>query len=127
MTRVRVILRGVPDPRPLEESVEHTPTNEPIEGVVSIEGYTKSAATGFKESLLLSVNPEAEFVDPDEDLDSVFARRGGAFEEAQSWRPVIVRIHPDAGRETVLRLLDKIRAKVELEWEVIVPAHDPET
>jgi len=106
--------------------VEHTPTNEPIEDVVSIEGYTQSAGTGFKESLLLSVNPEDEFVDPDEDLDSVFARRGGAFEEAQSWRPVIVRIHPDAGRETVLRLLDKMRAKVERDWEVIVSAHDPE-
>jgi hypothetical protein len=88
---------------------EHTPTNEPIEGVVSIEGCTRSAGTGFKESLLLSVNPEAEFVDPAEDLDSVLARRGGAFEEAQTWRPVIVRIHPDAGRETVLRLLDKVR------------------
>jgi len=111
----------------LEESVEHTPTNEPIEGVVSIEGYTKSAGTGFKESLLLSVNPEAEFVDPDEDLDSIFARRGGAFEEAQSWRPVIVRIHPGAGRETVLRLLDKMRAKLERDWEVIVSAHDAET
>src|SRR5215204_2499874 len=80
---------GCPGPRPLEESMEHTPTNEPIEDVVSIEGYTKSAGTGFKESLLLSVNPEAEFVDPDEDLDSVFVRRGGAFEEVQSWRPVI--------------------------------------
>jgi hypothetical protein len=89
--------------------MEHTPTNDdPIEGVVSIEGYTQSAGTGFKESLLLTVNPEDEFVDPDEDLDSVFARRGGAFEEVQSWRPVIVRIHPDAGRETVLRLLEKI-------------------
>ena len=106
--------------------MEHTPTNEPIEGVVSIEGYTQSAGTGFKESLLLSVNPEAEFVDPDEDLDSVFARRGGALEEVQSWRPVIVRIHPDAGRETVLRLLEKMRAKVERDWEAIVPAHDPE-
>jgi hypothetical protein len=106
--------------------MEHTPTNEPIEGVVSIEGYTKSAGTGFKESLLLSVNPEAEFGDPDEDLDSIFFRRGGAFEEAQSWRPVIVRIHPDAGRETVLRLLDKMRAKVERDWEVIVSAHDRE-
>jgi hypothetical protein len=48
--------------------MEHTPTNEPIEGVLSIEGYTQSAGTGFKESLLLTVNPEAEFVDPDEDL-----------------------------------------------------------
>ena len=104
--------------------MEHTSTNEPIEGVVSIEGYTKSAGTGLKESLLLSVNPEAEFVDPDEDLDSVFARRGGTFEEAQSWRPVIVRIHPDADRETVLRLLDKMRAKVERDWEVLVSAHD---
>jgi hypothetical protein len=110
----------------LEESVEHTPTNEPIEGVVSIEGYTQSAATGFKESLLLSVNPEAEFVDPDEDLDSVFARRGGAFEEVQSWRPVIVRFHPDAGQETVLRLLDKMRAKVERDWELIVSAPERE-
>jgi hypothetical protein len=99
--------------------MEHTPKNEPIEGVVSIEGYTQSAGTGFKESLLLSVNPEAEFVDPDEDLDSVFARRGGAFEEVQTWRPVIVRIHPDAGRETVLRLLEKMRAKVERDWEAI--------
>jgi hypothetical protein len=106
--------------------MEHAPTNEPIEGVVSIEGYTQSAGTGFKESLLLSVNPEAEFVDPDEDLDSVFARCGGPLEEAQTWRPVIVRIHPDAGRETVLRLLDKIRAKVERDWELIVPAHDRE-
>jgi hypothetical protein len=115
-----------PGLRPLEESVEHTPTNEPIEGVVSIEGYTQSAGTGFKEALLLSVNPEAEFVDPDEDLDSVFFRHGGAFEEAQSWRPVIVRIHPDAGRETILRLLDKMRAKVEREWEVLVSARDRE-
>jgi hypothetical protein len=37
-----------------------------------------------------------------------------------------VRIHPDAGRETVLRLLEKMRAKVERDWEAIVPAHDPE-
>jgi hypothetical protein len=37
-----------------------------------------------------------------------------------------VRIHPDAGRETVLRLLDKMRAKVERDWEVIVSAHDRE-
>src|SRR5215212_583029 len=87
---------GCPGPRFLEESMEHAPTNEPIEGVVSIEGYTQSAGTGFKESLLLSVNPEAEFVDPDD------------------------------GRETVLRLLDKIRAKVERDWELIVPAHDRE-
>ena len=106
--------------------MEHTPTNEPIEGVVSIEGYTKSGGTGFFESLLLSVNPEDEFVDPDEDLDSVFFRRGGPLEEAQTWRPVILRIHPDAGRETVLRLLEKMRAKVERDWDVIVSAHDPE-
>jgi hypothetical protein len=107
------------------ERMGHTPTNEPIEQVVSIEGYTRSAATGFKESLLLSVDPEAEFVDPDEDLDSIFARRGGPLGEVQTWRPVIVRIHPDAGRETVLRLLGKMRAKVERDWEVIAPAHDP--
>ena len=106
--------------------MEHTPTNEPIEGVVSIEGYTKSGGTGFFESLLLSVNPEDEFVDPDEDLDSVFFRRGSPLEEAQTWRPVILRIHPDAGRETVLRLLEKMRAKVEREWEVLMSAQDRE-
>src|SRR5687768_10254315 len=106
--------------------MEHTSKNEPIEGVVSIEGYTQSTSTGFKESLLLTVNPEAEFVDPDEDLDSVFARRGGAFEEVQTWRPVIVRFHPDAGQKTVLRLLDKMRAKVERDWELIVSAPERE-
>ena len=78
--------------------------------VVSLEGHIAPAAPD-DESLTMDLSP-------DEDGELIFAKQGAPPEEAQTWRPVIVRIHPDSDRETVLRLLEKMRAKVEQNWPI---------
>jgi hypothetical protein len=81
-------------------------------------GNRDPAASWYVDGLVVEEGHEPLLGTKDEDGHVFYARRGFELNEVGPHLPVRVRIYRGADKETVLKMLDKMRAEVERAWGV---------